>query len=87
MTHSSSKGVKEKVKTIRQALQQTIELGKNTASRRNQIKKTKRKRGSKSDVRIGNVVEGKRSEERVDPRLTVFIPPPEPPAGTTNNIE
>jgi hypothetical protein len=34
------KGGEGKVKTIRRALKQTIELGKNTATRRNQLKKT-----------------------------------------------
>ncbi len=36
------RGGEGKVKTIRRALQQTIELGKNTAARRNQIRKAKR---------------------------------------------
>ena len=81
------KGGEGKVKALRRALKQTIELGKNTATRRNQLKKSKRKRGSKSEVRIGNVVEGKRSEETGDSELPVFIPPPEPPAETITNID
>ena len=41
------KGGEGKVKALRRALKQTIERGKNTATRRNQLKKSKRKRGSK----------------------------------------
>ena len=81
------KGGEGKVKALRRALKQTIELGKNTATRRNQLKKSKRKRGSKSEVRIGNVVEGKRSGGTGDSELPVFIPPPEPPAETITNID
>jgi hypothetical protein len=75
------------VKTIRRALQQTIELGKNTATRKNQIKKVKRKRKSKSEIRTENVVKEERGGKERNPRVPVFIPPPEPPAGTITNID
>jgi hypothetical protein len=73
-----SKGVEVKVKTLRRALQQTIELSKNTAPRKNQLKKGKRKRGSKSEIRTENVVKEKRGGKERNPRALVFIPPPEP---------
>ncbi len=78
------KGGEGKVKTIRRALKQTIELDKNTATRRNQLKKSKRKRKSRSEIGKGNVVGGKRGG---DQKVPVFIPPPEPPEGTITNID
>jgi hypothetical protein len=81
------KGGEGKVKTLRRALQQTIELSKNTAPRRNQIKKMKRKRDSKSGIRTKNVAqEGRKGKDKY-PGALVFIPPPEPPAGTITNID
>ncbi len=55
-----SKGGEGKVKTLRRALKQTIELSKNAAPRKNQLKKGKRRRGSKSEIRTENVVKEER---------------------------
>ena len=76
------KGGEGKVKTIRRALKETIELGKNTATRKNQLKKRKRK--SRSEVGKGNVVRGKRGGRS---KVPDFVPPPEPPEGTITNID
>ena len=56
-------GKSGKVEEIRKALTRTIEGSKSTASRRNQIKKAKRKKMSKDKVGPDNILVGK--EERV----------------------
>ena len=78
------KGGEGKVKTLRRALKQTIELGKNTATRRNQLKKSERKRKSRSEIGKGNVVGGKRGS---DQKIPVLVPPPDPSEGTSTNID
>ncbi len=70
---------------MRKALKQTIEGGKNTAMRRNQLKKRKIK--PRSGIKLTNMVDGKRVKEKGKPRLPTFVPPPEPPIGTATNID
>ena len=77
-----SQGKEGKADALRKALKLTIESGKNTAMRRNQIKKRKIK--PKSGIKWANVIEEKRAKE---PGVPSFVPPPEPPIGTTTNID
>jgi hypothetical protein len=80
-----SQGKEGKADALRKALKQTIESGKNTATRRNQIKKRKIK--PKSGIKWANVIEEKRMKRAERPGAPSFIPPPEPPIGTTTNID
>ena len=72
-----------KVDQIRQALTKTIELSKSTAMSKNKIMKRKKK--SKGNVGVENLVAGKRSKKMQ--QLPEFTPPPEPPAGIESNID
>ena len=66
-------------------MKQTIESGKSTAVRQNQIKKRKMK--PKSGIKWANVIEEKRMKRTGEPGVPSFVPPPEPPIGTTTNID
>ncbi len=66
---------------IRKALTQTLEGSKSTASKRNQIKKAKRRKMSKDKVGSDNIVVGKRRKGKKQLELPTFTPPPEPPVG------
>jgi hypothetical protein len=75
-----------KVEGIRKALTKTIELSKNTASIRNQIRKAKRKQKSKNSVGSENIMDDKQKRNKIRLDLPSFAPP-EPPAGTETNID
>ena len=53
--------------------------------RRNQIKKRKIK--PKSGIKWANVIEEKRMKRTEESGVPSFVPPPEPPIGTTTNID
>jgi hypothetical protein len=74
-----------KVEAIRKALTKTIEVSKNVAMSRNQIKKKKRK--SKGTVGPENIVEGHRKRGKKKFEVPDFTPPPEPSAGMETNID
>ncbi len=80
-------GKSGKVEEIRKALTQTIEGSKSTASKRNQIKKAKRRKMSKDKVGTGNIVLEKRRKGKKLLELPTFTPPPEPPADMETNID
>ncbi len=74
-----------KVEAVRRALTKTIEVSKNVAMIRNQIKKKKRK--SKGTVGPENIVEGHRKRGKNKLEVPNFTPPPEPSAGTETNLD
>ena len=80
-------GKSGKVDEIRKALTRTIEGSISTASKRNQIKKAKRKKMSKDKVGSDNIVAGKRRKGKKQLELPTFTPPPVPPAGMETNID
>ncbi len=60
------------MRSIRKALTKTIESSKSTATKRNQIKKAKKKQKEKDNVGPENIVAGKRKRNKKKGDLPTF---------------